>query len=386
MSKKLLITLTPADYYFFGGENTFDTDTLPGVRNYLVRSNRLPQQTALVGLLRHVLFENGLSYGAESFKPDYVDPNTGKPDVQKFGTLHNISPLFIQSGDGANRRFFLPAPWVFLSEKQEISIEFEGSTGKRFSGTDFLSSPKLEFYNMEKLKKESYTAKEYLGDFWVALDNGEKIPSEFKQNKGGIFISSLHIGIDKMSRMGKNSINNSSADEEGFYKQEFFRLSPGYKFAVIAEVDDTVPIKIFQKITMPFGGESRTFCLDAEGWEGDLAIKWDLSKVNPKKDCIVLLSDAFVEEPDVLFGLCRFVIAECKPFRNIQIKTSDYSDKTLFANLHRKKRQELTYLLERGSVFFPIPGQEKNVISLLNEHKNFKNIGYNYFQSNQTTV
>ncbi|MCK6695510.1 MAG: hypothetical protein L6Q97_25830, partial [Thermoanaerobaculia bacterium] len=122
MTKKLLITFHPADYYFFGGEETFDVDTVPGVRNYLVRSNRLPQQTAIVGLLRHILFLNNRNIGASSFQADWQADNP-----QEFGDLIRISPLFLQFGKGQNRHFLIPAPKVFLAGGSEISIGFQQS-------------------------------------------------------------------------------------------------------------------------------------------------------------------------------------------------------------------------------------------------------------------
>lgn len=383
-TRKLLITLTPTDYYFFGGEETFDDSG--GVRNYLVRSNRLPQQTALVGILRHVLFYQN-KHGIASF-------DAGSPIVQDYGALHGISPLFLQYGDGENREFFLPASAMTLADKQEIQVDVDHLTGKGFAGNDFVRSPKLTFQKDGKI--ENYTYKEELEEFWVSANSGTKLPAKFKwKNEGdpktgednnGIFISALHIGIDKMNRMKPrtNAEKDAKPDDEAFYKQEFLRLREGFRFAVVAEIDESVPVETFST-PMPFGGENRTFVLEAAEWTPDLQ-----RKIQPEKaygrhsDRIVLTSDAWVENPGDLFGLCRLVVAESVPFRSIATPAAVYgadekAKNKALSNLHLGKSETLRHLLKRGSVLFPKKGYETQITDLVKAPENFRNIGYNHF-------
>ena len=59
MSKTIYhIKLRPLDKFFFGGEQNFDGGK---ERNYLVHSAYFPQQTALLGLVRHMLLLNDTS-------------------------------------------------------------------------------------------------------------------------------------------------------------------------------------------------------------------------------------------------------------------------------------------------------------------------------------
>lgn len=58
-TKSYFIEIMPAGYYFFGGERTFLTVEKDKygqeITNYFATSNLLPQQTTLLGMLRHLL-------------------------------------------------------------------------------------------------------------------------------------------------------------------------------------------------------------------------------------------------------------------------------------------------------------------------------------------
>lgn len=387
MTEKLLITLTPTDYYFFGGEETFD-DSSGTIRNYLVRSNPLPQQTALVGLLRHILLNNGRDIGDYSFRAEWP--------TNDFGDLQTISPIFLQKGEGDTRRFLLPATKLWLKNGQEITVAFQHAAGKGFTGNDLENVPTLEFFDSEKNKNVSYTAKERPGAYWTFLDDGTNVPAEFEwennnpktgRHNGGIFQSSLHIGIDKLSRMKPRSDaeKQSKPDDEAFYKQGFFCLAEDYRFAVVAEFDlakDENPADFARMFntTMSFGGENRSFIIRAEAWTDALRQKFEQQKAFPAHtdQRIVLTSDAFVDDPQQLLACCRFTAIGTKPFRNIRVNRTDYSART-FANLHRKKNPGLLHLFERGSVFFPKDGSAQKIIDLLTAPQHFREIGYNHF-------
>ncbi len=52
---RYLIKLTPVDQFFFGGNITFGENK--ATQNYLVRSEKYPQQTTLLGMLRYQLLK-----------------------------------------------------------------------------------------------------------------------------------------------------------------------------------------------------------------------------------------------------------------------------------------------------------------------------------------
>ncbi|MCC8142630.1 MAG: hypothetical protein LIO97_00980 [Tannerellaceae bacterium] len=72
--KKYLILLKPLDWFFFGGEQTHgEEDTT----NYFAKSNILPQQTSLLGMLRYQLLKQ---HNLLSVKP-------GSEDVKRMNIL-----------------------------------------------------------------------------------------------------------------------------------------------------------------------------------------------------------------------------------------------------------------------------------------------------------
>ena len=130
MNKTYLITLTPMGKFFFGGDMTFtvngkDTD----FTSYIIRSNKFPQQTSLLGMLRflvlrndEVVFNNSSQcitnrkeaitlIGAKSFE---MSGNEGN-----FGVIKSISPCFSQA----------KAETLILEPKAaQIKVDFSEST------------------------------------------------------------------------------------------------------------------------------------------------------------------------------------------------------------------------------------------------------------------
>lgn len=380
--------MLPADYYFFGGESTFDQSG--GERNYLVRSNPLPQQTGIIGLLRHCLVEAGLDAGEESFNPAISKLTGQNPDHQTFGLLEGISPLFLQYQKEGFRYFLLPAASCYLEDKTELKVDTSEETAWGYSGkTDFQVLPNLR-YTDKNNQIAIYSEKEHLGNFWINLTTKELVPSIWQKGKHdtndmpgeGIFIPSMHIGIDKMRRIQMAADAYPGNDLEAFYKQEFYRLAKGFQFACIATVADNLDINIFNRC-MPFGGENRTFILAADPWNKYLQQLWDpASAYGNEPGKVVLYGDAFVEDPQELFAHCSLVLAKSKPFRSIYVKGKpDAISNQIYANLHKHKHKKLLYLLERGSVLYLKQGEEKAVIHLLQSAKNYVNIGYNHFHA-----
>ncbi|HAD13442.1 MAG TPA: hypothetical protein DCF33_13530, partial [Saprospirales bacterium] len=85
----VLIRIRPLEYYFFGGENTFGNGE---GANYYAKSNDLPQQTTILGLLRRLLFEAKQPIG-QSFRPDV-------PAQQAYGAIKSLSPVFLLNSEG----------------------------------------------------------------------------------------------------------------------------------------------------------------------------------------------------------------------------------------------------------------------------------------------
>jgi len=119
MSYKYLITLKPLEPFFFGGEYTFGADdSRKESSRYSAISTKLPQQTAILGILRKaILIQNGNLTMHK--KGEWVDSKSKDTDDKNYkdakelvgtdsfsyhkkiylGTIKSISPLFIREND-----------------------------------------------------------------------------------------------------------------------------------------------------------------------------------------------------------------------------------------------------------------------------------------------
>lgn len=117
---KYLITFTPMEPYFFGGERTFgfgkESDRKPP---YYIVSEKNPSQPTLFGTLRYIILSQnnalfdqkdaakaGELVGAESFSFQKALTYAEAP-AQNFGIINCISPLFlIKAGE-----WYVPTPF-----------------------------------------------------------------------------------------------------------------------------------------------------------------------------------------------------------------------------------------------------------------------------------
>ncbi|HNR18089.1 MAG TPA: type III-B CRISPR module-associated Cmr3 family protein [Chitinophagaceae bacterium] len=358
MSKTIQIVLRPLDYYFFGTNETFDF-AAKGVKNFSVKSNPLPQQTGLLGLLRHALFLAGYEIG-NSFNHGLANHD--------FGSIKAISPLYLTNND-SEVLYKCPIPLQETNTADVISPSFNVSgTGAVYNNRHVYQTFSAVNYN----PKKEWTVK------WININTGEKVDDSH------LFAKETHIGIDK------EKTNKKQTDEGAFYKQEFYRLSNA-AIAFQATVDDSVDISKLP-LLLPFGGEKKMFsiCYTADGfltWESIREKATDLFKeyLPGPVPSIMLLTDTYVRDIEELEASISYAVLQAKPFRNIRTpKTvSDFSrlgsiagdDKQLY------KPEETTYILKQGSVLFPDGQEKKRIIEMLT-HNGFSTIGYNQFISN----
>lgn len=357
MSKTIQVTLKPLDYFFFGTNETFDFGA-KGIKNYSVKSNPFPQQTGLLGLLRHAFLTAGYAIG-ESFNP--VKP------VQNFGLIKSISPQYLIR-NGNEVYYKCPLPMQKVREKDSaLSITVTSNAAvyntKQENGTFFATNynPKVDLLNQ-----------------WVNVHTGERVDfSEF-------FIPETHTGIDK----GKTI--KGRTDEGAYYRQQFFRLKNA-SFAFQAIVDSTVDIAKLPSL-LPFGGEKRMFAIsysedDFEKWESiaDKLEKFFEPHLKTEQPCVLLLTDGYIPNFAELENNIRFAILQTKPFRHIVTpKTVTNfsrlgSDETDVLQLY--KPTETTYLLKQGSLLFTEEKNASALLELLNQ-SDYSATGYNYFIKN----
>jgi len=317
-NKTVLIKLTPESLFFFGGEQGITAD-------YYLKGNFIPQQTALLGLLRHqILIQNNLLkdnkikndseaiiwIGASSF--DFTDK------TQKFGKIGNISPCYLVV-DGEKNLPFMP-------DYLQV-IKYVGGN----------------FYFPKHNPKKHYSA------VWKSTE------SNVIHAESDLFTEVERVGVDK-NYEGKTQ-------NKSFYKQVWVKIAENHKvsFAFYASIADDVVLK---DANVTFGKESAPFKMEV------LAQTECKFKDEQDANAILLTSDAFCEVD--LGESCDVSVSSVIPFRNLNNKTSG-SHKFYSRNKHEKWLQ----LFKRGSVF--IPKDFSDFKTLLDNHRNFHNIGYNHY-------
>lgn len=220
MSKTYKITFKPAEPYFFGNEksSTFPNPKVhSGYSNsYFFRSEETPSQTTILGALRFLFLAckrsdfkysdeqkkiNTASIGKASFSISSVD-------MQEYGVIGKISPVFIQKKNDENGFVTLiPTP---MDHRKEAGV----TTYTPFS--DYRNVPTADG---AKLYAADFNVKEGIERSYMSLSDG-KI-----HTKKDVFRNDLRIGI------------NRSSKKDGFFKKEYKMLNDGYSFCVYADLD-----------------------------------------------------------------------------------------------------------------------------------------------------
>ncbi len=370
--KTFLITLTPLEPYFFGGERSFGGEEV----NYFARSNRYPQQTAFLGAIRYLLLQqNGLLQanniidrtraesliGATSFHMDAVSS-------QSFGVITSLSPVLLKNTDGWYRT-------TELSHSASLKI----SSGKvRFSAANQKGYAAC---------LEGYDAKKGLPDKLSAFH--ETICAE------EVFITAPQIGIQKAQR-------NEGSRDEGFYKQEFLMLKQGFSFAayitlkendlfVFENPKDQQRKIAFNPGIMVMGGERTPFFMKIKEQNNyDLSTHFT-SKASVDFPKLILISEAIVS--DGFFDSCLFAVSNTTNFRQLKTSlksTTKYTSRnSRDADIEKPQRSEKFNLVSRGSVFYFQNNEAMEEASkqlLKHAGGNPYNIGYNHFLKYQSQL
>jgi CRISPR-associated protein Cmr3 len=384
---KYLISLTPIDHFFFGGENTFSRNRAKNKKksemtdeekelkefddqfsSYIIKSNMFPQQTSLLGMLRFLLLKNSPCFENNKIKKecrDKVKELIGKQsfcanESRNFGKITTIFPCFIQREQGGSGwKNYLPAPKDFGFDM----ISFQDEKSAYFNLQDKVTAPVISGYNAKK------------GIQSVFINSGNETLKE-----SDIFIEDHRIGINRDITTGKTG----DKDESGFFKQVFYRFKNEekvkFRFAFYADIDERLP----QKDIVTLGGDNSQFILETEIQDGkaDAILERYRQKIN-FENCyakLVLLSDAHIERDKI--GNCLFSINDTVPFRFLQssIQTQNYYKFNRSAdNLIRNETKINLY--QRGSVFyFDDENRCKSFKEALESTKSdFHKIGYSHF-------
>jgi len=391
--KTYKIDLRPLDVFFFGGEQHFGEGD---DANYFVRSNYFPQQSGILGMLRHQLLIQNECIPIPSSDPKKVLGLIGDESynilgsAKTFGAVHKISPLFLSSGD----ELLFPEASEFYIKKKDDFVEL-----LRFNPKVFTDANQTMIY--PDLAKTSIISagSNYLGKYerpemLVSLAGKQYCYNKDKgfEKKGnlpanGVFIETGKPGIQKSARKQKGQ------KDQGFYKQYSWSFPEGVCFTFFAEIDRDVA-KNFESGRIMLGGEKSAFHMVVNEYTGS-ASPFDEGSAfysglyeRPHKEFnkIVCLSDCIVS--DELSAKVAFMSNTMIDFRNSRSKikhTTNYNRMTSASKWNTYEsptRSEKYQLLKRGSVLWVDDTHLKSVQDLLNK-EHHRVIGYNYFKTIQ---
>ena len=235
MNYRYMVRLKPIDCYYFGGETTLGEGK---AQNYYVKSNRLPQVSALVGIIRYeILRQNGLlSYDPEQggmlkqveqlIGPQGFSMGDGS---NAFGIMRKLSPLFVENQ--AEGKFYTPMP---LDDGVEVNLmDMECSFSASCMQT-FMAD--LEGYDHKAYNNYKY---------WVSGE-GHKL------DENRIFYTREQVGITKNGKLEN--------EKDAFFKIILMGLNEAYNFAFLLETSK--PIKEVRQNLCALGGNRSIFRMD----------------------------------------------------------------------------------------------------------------------------
>jgi CRISPR-associated protein Cmr3 len=394
------INLLPLGPYFFGQEEVAD---LGNRQMYFKRSSLFPQQSTLLGMLRHqVLLEHGLaipvvnkigSQRAGDLIGKGFNPGNAKGN---YGTINSIGPIFLQR-NRQGHHFLRDHEWVKEGKKEERELVPHSNTKKVNYRSLGHAGEMLVLQSAIESGREDYKGKqifqEYLHD--PEAGSGTRKPlSEVVQN-------ATQVGVYKfVSRQAKQADGN-----EAFFKNVYqqmgertpikyrigltdrdkmYRLAhrcdmetdPEWTFAFYVEMADGAAFTEGERRVALMGKEKSTFLISIQKVDNDSPNWGSVPAVPDQLQKVLLLSDAYVEEAKLLEH-SLLVNGATVRFRSF---TKDY-DKAKGnkwrSNLRRDQRSDSWQLLKRGSVIYTKHAGE--VAELLEKAINWRQIGYNHY-------
>lgn len=365
MNKKYFeIQLTSTDGYFFGGEKNFRS----GAEEYLAESKPFPQQTAVLGMLRHtLLIQNNLltdnKVNKEELAISLIGSGTYKlgEKWENSGVISTISPIFVANNNETFRK-------VEITGQLDLEVHQNGKV---------LLANKQESNSIFVLPK--YDAKNGINEQFIS-NMSLKAQTE-------LFETQTRVGIQKKLR-------NETMKDGAFYKQTFYNLNNKlnlffkfyveliendvWKFTTVGE--DGNSIKLLNG-TITMGAERSVFKFKVKEINNLPNLEQLFPKPESNYPALILLSDGFIAEEALNKPL--FVAGQIKEFRQITTKTkSNFNFTNIKLNdigVLTPSKSELYKILEAGSVCFFKNEIDREAMANYLKQTNEFNIGLNHF-------
>ena len=363
------VTLEPLDWFFFGGESTFDNSVKT---SYIARSDKFPQQTALLGMIRYQLLKQEGLLTMEGKKPDtnkvnnLIGPGSFSMtnEKQAFGAISGLSPVFIEREDKKTEHTDYFSPATLTSSYQLSFVEGNGI--------------KVYLNGCEKTciieDSGTFNGKEYINFLRFQSRYGHDLM------QWDIFETRMQVGITKNTDYGQDA----DSEKKRFFKHEMVRLKntseSKFRYAFYVELNG----KQLKSDYVYLGAERSCFKMivtDVETSDGLTLRQVFLQKrlSLSEEGRIEILSPTYVKKMDELYQLCDFHWSFQVPFRNI-LQSKENKGK-LNSGVVSYNRSSICYnMLTPGSVLFFNENNRTNIEDLL-ENQHLQLIGYNYYNS-----
>ena len=377
--KIIEIRLTPVTPYFFGKENWGE---LGNKYDYFQTSQEYPQQTTLLGFLRHkILRDNGIDLDKDNFrntldqKPEDLvgikgfEPGEYKAD--KFGKVLSISPCFIADN---NNNYLWERCHEYVkngNRTEELCLDEENKI--------------LKWHDSIKNTDIKYLAKH---PYYENLNNIEKDKIFHTNAKPGNFKGGTKPKLTDDSYFIMKYRNISKNEEICKSNTMKFQKKENLSFGFLACIDQDAPINTTDDF-MPMGKDRSIFKVETSVIKENIALhehkhekfydfKPDL-KIGDDEDSeylkCVLLSDAMAVDDDhkKLNQLCLLQITGLQRMRFITRET-----KKFYPGARPVKSSKAYNLISRSSVLFLKKEKKDEVQEIFDNAADFKQIGYNY--------
>jgi len=286
---RYLITLTPLEPFFFGGDITFGKWGDEQNSSYLVKSRHFPQQTALLGMLRkQMLIQKG--FLTTKRKGEWIDESFKKEAKEFIGST----------------KFEFNTPQEF-GVLNSISSIFLMQDGKRF-----IKKVDIDSCNYVDGLLKDYNPKEDIYDNFISIDSSKKLKTK------DIFKPIEQVGNSKFD------------SESSLYKKTSYSLKHNFKFAFYIDSEYEL-----EDAFVMLGGEKSTFKMEVMQKDEKL-------EYQDKKGYLTLLSDAYIDI--AIKENSKFAITSEISFNYLQ---NEFNGK----KRGFKKSPVTRYLYEKGSIF-----------------------------------
>lgn len=329
MSKRYFIKLRPLNSFYFGSIKEFGDRKNPN--EYFLKSERYPQQTAVLGMLRKkILEDNELLVPHEkrdkvhrSKEIEYIGEI--KKDLSKsvLGKILELSSIQIYVDD-------VMCCYSYYDKKDEIKFSSE------------------EFYTNKGVKKlYEYDAKNF-GHNIVNIGKNKKVELE----------ESIEVGINSFSK------KNSTGDDKTFFKKSRYKFkTKNCYFGFYIELEEDVKLK---NGIVQLGDRHSIFTFEVEEAKENI----DTKEVFEYNNAILFISDCFLEREDLDKIL--------KKSKGLLIQNNKF--KFLVRDeKNRKMENDVQNLISRGSII--LLDDEREILNILGSEKYnlYKKVGFNNF-------